>query len=92
MLKDIILINNNVNGYKGGIYELGSNLSSKGTTIIITTHTMDDAIHCDKLAYMKSGKILINQPPEKCLDTNKNIYSLEDAFIKLSIGKSNEVS
>ena len=68
------------------------NLSSKGTTIIITTHTMDDAIHCDKLAYMKSGKILINQPPEKFLDTNKNIYSLEDAFIKLSVGKSNEVS
>ena len=60
------------------------NLSSKGTTIIITTHTMDDAIHCNKLAYMKSGKIIVNKSPDKFLDKNKNIYSLEQAFLKLS--------
>ena len=33
-------------------------LTKSGTTLIISSHTMDDAAHCQKLAFMREGKII----------------------------------
>jgi ABC-2 type transport system ATP-binding protein len=41
------------------IYEL----ASAGTTIFITTHYMDEAEHCSKVAFMYRGKLLAHDTP-----------------------------
>lgn len=39
-------------------------LSSLGTTILITTHVMDEAEHCDRLAFIRNGEITAVGHPE----------------------------
>ncbi len=57
-------------------------LTSRGTTVVISSHTMDDAAHCDKLAFIRSGRVIANGTPEALrLGTGKETASLEDAFL-----------
>ncbi len=57
-------------------------LTGAGTTIIISSHTMDDAAHCKELAFMRQGKIIARgSPGELCSATGKKDATLEDAFL-----------
>ena len=57
-------------------------LTSQGTTIIISSHTMDDAAHCDKLAFMRDGRVIALGTPEELRQTaGKPGATLEDAFL-----------
>lgn len=58
-------------------------LQEKGTTILITTHYMDEARHCDRIGFMQHGKLIADDTPQKILEkTDRD--SLEDAFMDLS--------
>jgi ABC-2 type transport system ATP-binding protein len=55
-------------------------LKNSGVTILITTHVMDEAEHCDRLAMIRGGKIIaVDTPKELKLSTKEN--SLEEAFL-----------
>lgn len=57
-------------------------LTGQGTTLIISSHTMDDAAHCDRLAFMRQGKIIAEgSPGELRQATGRPEASLEDAFL-----------
>ena len=62
-------------------------LVEKGVTIMITTHFMDEAEYCDRIALIYKGKIIeINEPDalKKMAITEQNPNpSLEDTFIYL---------
>lgn len=59
-------------------------MSKKGKTLIISTHTMDDAVHCEKLGFMKSGRIIANDSPVELLKiAGKKNISLEKSFLHL---------
>jgi ABC-2 type transport system ATP-binding protein len=77
------------------LWELVKNIRRRGTTVIITTHYMDEAEYlCDRVAIIDSGKIVALDTPDKMID--KLIASgferpkevkkanLEDVFIKLT--------
>ncbi len=58
------------------------NLTKQGRTLIISSHTMDDAAHCDLLAFMRLGRIIaVGSPKELKESTGKCEASLEDAFL-----------
>ncbi len=62
-------------------------LSKNGTTVLVTTHFMDEAQYCNRISLIYKGKSLITAPPEtlKSLvktDENPN-PTMEDAFIEL---------
>lgn len=40
-------------------------LSAEGTTIMVTTHFMDEAEHCDKVAFIYSGALIADDTPAK---------------------------
>ena len=44
-------------------------LTSKGVTIIVSTHQMNEAMYCDRLAILHQGVLLANDPPEQWLTT-----------------------
>jgi len=39
------------------------NLAADGTTIMVTTHFMDEAEHCDKVAFIYFGKLIADDTP-----------------------------
>lgn len=55
-------------------------LKAEGTTIIITTHVMDEAENCDRLALIRNGGILALGTPEE-LKADSGRATIEDAFL-----------
>ena len=77
------------------LWELIRNIREKGTTVIITTHYMDEAEYlCDRVAIIDSGKIIALDTPDKLIDNlvasgferpkEMKLANLEDVFIKLT--------
>lgn len=63
-------------------WEHFASLTQQGVTIIISSHTMDDAAHCDRLAFMRDGKLIAQGTPgELRKATGKPGVTLEDAFL-----------
>jgi ABC-2 type transport system ATP-binding protein len=57
-------------------------LTQQGVTLIISSHTMDDAAHCDRLAFMRDGKVIAQGTPGELQQaTGKPGATLEDAFL-----------
>lgn len=55
-------------------------LQSQGTTIIMTTHVMDEAEKCDRLAMLRDGRIIAQGSPDQ-LQSESHANSLEEAFL-----------
>ena len=57
-------------------------LTQRGASIIITSHTMDDAAHCEELAFLREGKVIARGTPDELRRaTGKSGATLEDAFL-----------
>lgn len=59
-------------------------LKKSGKTIIITTHYMDEARHCDRIGFMKAGRLIAEDKPHQML-LKTGTESLEDAFLKIEV-------
>jgi ABC-2 type transport system ATP-binding protein len=55
-------------------------LNQKGTTIIVTTHVMDEAEKCDRLGLMRDGELIAVGTPNE-LKRNTKTASIEEAFL-----------
>jgi ABC-2 type transport system ATP-binding protein len=63
-------------------WEHFAELTRQGTTLIISSHTMDDAAHCQKLAFLRLGRVVAQgAPAELRAATGKKGANLEDAFL-----------
>jgi ABC-2 type transport system ATP-binding protein len=63
-------------------WEYFESLTRGGATLIISSHTMDDAAHCHKLAFLRLGRIVAQgAPAELCATTGSKEATLEDAFL-----------
>ena len=56
-------------------------LSDRGTTILVTTHFMDEAEQCDRILFMDKGQKIIEGRPKVLKETTPGAHNLEDAFI-----------
>jgi ABC-2 type transport system ATP-binding protein len=45
-------------------FNIIQNLSNQGTTVIVTTHFMDEAERCDRIAFMYEGRLLALDTPD----------------------------
>lgn len=77
------------------LWELILKIREKGTTVIITTHYMDEAEYlCDRVAIIDSGKIVAMDTPDRLIDKlvdsgfervkQVKKANLEDVFINLT--------
>ncbi|MEK6679812.1 MAG: ABC transporter ATP-binding protein [Nitrospirota bacterium] len=65
------------------VWEKLRQLKSKGTTLILTTHYMEEAERlCDRVAIMDSGRIVIIDSPASLMKTHGG--NLEDVYLKLT--------
>ncbi|MEE8328579.1 MAG: ABC transporter ATP-binding protein [Thermodesulfovibrionia bacterium] len=64
-------------------------LKSKKTTLILTTHYMEEAEKlCDRVAIMNSGKIVIIETPSRLMNIHGG--NLEDVYLKLTGARLSE--
>jgi ABC-2 type transport system ATP-binding protein len=77
------------------LWDLIKNIRAQGTTVIITTHYMDEAEYlCDRVAIMDAGKIIALDQPDQLIDQllangfekqkESKGANLEDVFINLT--------
>jgi ABC-2 type transport system ATP-binding protein len=58
------------------------NLTRSGNTLVISSHTMDDAAHCRSLAFLRQGQVIaLGTPAELRAATGTPGATLEDAFL-----------
>lgn len=69
------------------IWQALYDMSVQGTTIIVTTHVMDEADRCLQLAMMRDGKLLETGTPAE-IKANYQVATIEEAFLVL--GKAGE--
>ena len=63
-------------------WEYFDSLIREGHTLIISSHTMDDAAHCQHLGFMRQGKIIAEGSPQELRrQTGQADAHLEDAFL-----------
>jgi len=60
-------------------------LASQGTTIIVSSHAMDEAERCDRLAFMRSGLLLAVGAPRQIMESAHSA-DLEQAFLAYASG------
>lgn len=66
-------------------YSIGE-LANQGITIIITTHFMEEAEYCDRIAIQDAGKLLALGSPQqvrKLASKDKHIADMNEAFIAI---------
>ncbi len=77
------------------LWELVKKIRERGTTVIITTHYMDEAEYlCDRVAIIDDGKIIALDTPDQLIDNliasgfdrkkEMKLANLEDVFIGLT--------
>ncbi|MFI5781306.1 ABC transporter ATP-binding protein [Nocardia sp. NPDC051570] len=57
-------------------------LAATGTTLLVSSHVMDEADRCDRLLLMREGRLLADETPEELREAT-GATNLEDAFLEL---------
>jgi ABC-2 type transport system ATP-binding protein len=68
------------------LWELFARLAAQGTTLIISSHSMDEAQRCDDLVLIRGGKLIAHDSPE-ALRAKTGTKTIEESFLKLVEGK-----
>lgn len=60
-----------------------ADMQKDGTTILITTHYMDEAMRCERVGLVNHGKLIAEGAPGELIKQT-GVKTLEDAFLKLA--------
>lgn len=64
------------------LWDLFAKLASQGTTLIISSHSMDEAGRCDDLVLIRDGKLVAHSSPKELLQST-GTKTIEESFLKL---------
>jgi ABC-2 type transport system ATP-binding protein len=64
------------------LWEHFHRLAREGTTLIVSSHVMDEAGRCDRLLLLREGRLLADSTPEQ-LRTEVGTDDLDEAFLTL---------
>lgn len=64
-------------------WDLLYDLAASGVTLFVTTHYMDEATNCTRLAFMNRGRLVADGTPRELISAGGGT-TLEDAFIELA--------
>ena len=67
------------------LWELFHELAQRGTTLLVSSHVMDEADRCDSLLLIREGRLLAQSTPGE-LRAKTGAQELDDAFLRLIEG------
>ncbi|WP_216895414.1 ABC transporter ATP-binding protein [Nocardia alni] len=65
-------------------------LADGGTTLLVSSHVMDEADRCDRLLLLREGRLLADDTPAN-LRSHTRTTDLEDAFLQLILDDTDRV-
>jgi ABC-2 type transport system ATP-binding protein len=68
---------------RAGFWQAFDRMRAEGTTILITTHYMDEATRCARIGLLRAGRMLREGTPREIMDA-AGASTLEDAFLRLA--------
>ncbi len=68
------------------LWDTFHDLAAGGTTLLVTSHVMDEASRCDNLLLLREGRLLAAGSPSD-LKRQTKTQTIEEAFIRLVEGK-----
>jgi len=69
-------------------WEYFARLAADGTTLIVSTHHLDEAVRCDRLGMIRDGKTIAEDTPQHLMAATQSA-TLEEAFLRIA-RRSNE--
>lgn len=67
---------------RGDLWAIFRRLAEDGTTLLVSSHVMDEATRCDRLLLMREGDLIADTTPERLLETT-GADTAEDAFMRI---------
>lgn len=64
------------------LWDLFHRLAAAGTTVLVSSHVMDEATRCDRLLLMREGALIADGTPAEIL-ASTHADTIEDAFLEL---------
>jgi len=64
------------------LWEMFRRLAEDGATLLVSSHVMDEARHCDELLLLHEGRLLATGTPDELRDRT-GAADLEDGFLRL---------
>jgi len=64
-------------------------LAAAGTTIIVSSHVMDEASRCDRLLLIRAGDLIADDPPA-AVRTAAGTDDLDEAFLRLVLARDEQ--
>lgn len=70
------------------LWELFRRLAAEGTTLFISTHLMDEALLCDRVAILREGRVIADETPRALLERGhiRLTLSLPDGEQTVTVG------
>jgi ABC-2 type transport system ATP-binding protein len=72
---------------RDSLWQLFNELAGKGTTLLISSHSMDEARRCDDLVLIREGEVIAHSSPKELLHKT-DTKTVENAFLKLVGGQA----
>ncbi len=72
---------------RASFWEHFGTLKKKGITVMITTHYMDEARNCDRVGFIRAGKLIAEDTPE-AISRRAGTVDLEEAFLRYARGEA----
>jgi ABC-2 type transport system ATP-binding protein len=64
------------------LWDLFHELADRGSTLLVSSHVMDEASRCDRLVLLREGRILAEDTPES-LRARTGAADMDEAFLRL---------
>jgi len=64
------------------LWRLFHELAGEGATLLVSSHVMDEATHCDELILLREGRVVAAEPPD-AIRRRTGTDDLELAFLRL---------
>jgi ABC-2 type transport system ATP-binding protein len=68
-------------------WEYFARLAADGTTLIVSTHQLDEAVRCDRLGMIRDGKMIAEDTPQHLMAATQTA-TLEEAFLRIARGSN----
>lgn len=68
------------------LWKLFKRLADGGTTLVVSSHSMDEATRCDNLVLIRAGQVIAHSSPRQLLE-DTGCKTIEESFLKLVGGR-----